>query len=360
MTAVPSGDYLTHPDADRAQRRMKRNPLALILIIGSLGLGPARALADNLFVAALQNDIYEYATNGAQTVFANNANGPQNLAFDQSGNLFVASPGYESVAPAIYEYGPGGTRVTIGTSTFPFGVAVSPDGRAFVSDPDDGDVYIFPGKTIFASGLTPYGMTFDASGNLYVADQNTSAILKFTPGGGKSTFAQTNIFGQPSGMSFDRNGNLFVADPYAGVFKIAPNGAVARFNGGGFAQAQGLAMDSNGNLFVGDSFANYIIEYTNTASGPSTNRTPFASGVIASGLAFQPIVRLNLTISRAGTNSVTLSWPSPAIGWALEQKTALSNASWSSYTGQVSSNSQTLSATISPLQSAGYFRLAHP
>jgi sugar lactone lactonase YvrE len=338
---------------------MKRNPLALMSIAVSLALGPAPALADNLFVAALQNDIYEYSTNGTQTIFANNANGPQNLACDQSGNLFVASPGYESVAPAVYEYATNGGRTTLGTSTFPFGVAVSPDGRAFVSDPTDGDVYIFPGKTVFASGLMPYGLTFDNNGNLYVGDADTGAILKYSTNGNRSTYSTTSPFLQPSGMSFDRNGNLWVADAYGGVSKISPAGVVARFSSN-FALAQGLAIDSNGNLFIGDSTAETIYEYTNTASGPSSNRIIFASGVIASGLAFQPIVRLNLAISRAGANGVTLSWASPAIGWALQQKTALSNASWSGYSGQVSSNSQTLSATISPLQSAGYFRLAHP
>ncbi len=48
-------------------------------------------------------------------------------------------------------------------------------------------------ESTFATGLTnPRGLTFDSSGNLYVAEIGVPApgdILKFTPGGTESTFA---------------------------------------------------------------------------------------------------------------------------------------------------------------------------
>ena len=44
--------------------------------------------------------------------------------------------------------------------------------------------------TTFASGLNePLGITFDSSGNLYVALNGSNTIDKITPGGATSTFA---------------------------------------------------------------------------------------------------------------------------------------------------------------------------
>ena len=68
-------------------------------------------------------------------------------------------------------------------------------------DQSNGDIYAFGltgGSSTFASGLSgPYGLAFNASGNLYEADALSGNIYEFTPKGVRSTFAS----GFPTGLS---------------------------------------------------------------------------------------------------------------------------------------------------------------
>src|SRR5208283_1365424 len=112
---------------------------------------PPAVSAQNLFVAAGDGNIYEFTTNGTQSIFASGLSGDEEgLAFDSAGNLFVSDAGNS----AIYKFTTNGTRST------------------------------------FVSGLnTPRGLAFDAAGNLFQADAGSGNIYKFTPAGARSTFA---------------------------------------------------------------------------------------------------------------------------------------------------------------------------
>ena len=45
-------------------------------------------------------------------------------------------------------------------------------------------------KQTYASGLRlPYGLAFDAQGNLYAADQNNNVVVRLLRGGGTTNFA---------------------------------------------------------------------------------------------------------------------------------------------------------------------------
>ena len=75
------------------------------------------------------------------------------------------------------------------------------------------------GRTTFASGLTnPEAVAVDNAGNLFVSagivGESTGVIYKFTSGGVRSTFA----FGVSpfAPMAFDSAGNLFVSDFVSG------------------------------------------------------------------------------------------------------------------------------------------------
>src|SRR5215468_8615142 len=73
--------------------------------------------------------IYKFTSQGVASTFRSGLDGPEALAFDVAGNLYVTS-----FLGHIYKFTPGGTRTT------------------------------------FASGLNPGGLAFDSAGNLYVSD----------------------------------------------------------------------------------------------------------------------------------------------------------------------------------------------
>ncbi|HEY0744385.1 MAG TPA: SBBP repeat-containing protein [Chryseosolibacter sp.] len=129
---------------------------------------------------------------------------------------------------------------------------------------------------------TAYGITADASGNLYITEPNRQRIRKISTSGVVSTIAATTNgfadgpiaqakFTYPYGIAVDANGNIFVAD-YANekIRKISTDGIVSTFagstkgykDGAGtsaqFSSPQGLAIDNGGNLYVADKY-NYAI-----------------------------------------------------------------------------------------------------
>ncbi|MBX2907120.1 MAG: Ig-like domain-containing protein [Taibaiella sp.] len=95
----------------------------------------------------------------------------------------------------------------------------------------------------------PVGLAYDASGNLYVADHYSNVIRKISTSGIVSTFAGTGGYGYsgdggpataamfkgPYKLTFDASGNLFVADHYSNrVRKITPAGIITTVAGTGY------------------------------------------------------------------------------------------------------------------------------
>jgi hypothetical protein len=179
------------------------------------------------------------------------------------------------------------------------GVAVG-NGAIFVADTSLGGAIFkydqYGNRSTFVSGLGGVfgGMTFDGSGNLYLIEETTASILKFTPGGTESTFAtglaggqgitfQGGFFyvagagtggiaqvdgsgtvlpflsggvtvGGATGITFGLDGNIYVTSSATdSVYQVAPDGSSATLFAPGFASAPvGIAADGNGNLFVAD------------------------------------------------------------------------------------------------------------
>ncbi len=129
----------------------------------------------------------------------------------------------------------------------------------------------------------PNGIAIASNGDVYVADENNSAIRKITTDGTVTTFvditAGNGLIESPTDLVFDSKGNLFVTDASAhGIFKIDPSGNVTPFAGTGprdfvdgtgtaarFGNVQGIAIDANDNLYVADNSWNRIRKITPAA-----------------------------------------------------------------------------------------------
>ena len=132
----------------------------------------------------------------------------------------------------------------------------------------------------------PYGVAVDASGKLYVGDENNAVIREITSAGAVTTLAGSSdgyadgtgpaakFFG-PDGVVLDATGNLYVAD-YTNnrIRKVSPDGVVTTLAGGtqGYADGAGtaaqffgpagIAIDGSGNLYVADTYNQRIRKIT--------------------------------------------------------------------------------------------------
>ena len=139
------------------------------------------------------------------------------------------------------------------------------------------------GQAVLAELNSPTGVALDAAGNLYIADGNNNRIRKVTPTGIISTVVGTGTAGYsgdggqasaaelnfPCGITFDGSGNLYIADNTNGVVRkvimgtgvistVAGNGTSGSTGNGGQASAaelttpRGVVVDASGNLYISD------------------------------------------------------------------------------------------------------------
>lgn len=158
----------------------------------------------------------------------------------------------------------------------PMGVAVSPDGRVYVTE-TGGErkihVYDRQGKELAslvppgtqAANRVPVYVAVSPGGDVYVSDRGTAAIYIFAPDGtSKGTVTPPKGFEDwhPLGLTFDKAGNLYVADVTPDkhrVIVLDPTGTLKLSFGsqgegdGQFWYPNGIAIDSEGRIFVADS-----------------------------------------------------------------------------------------------------------
>jgi sugar lactone lactonase YvrE len=246
--------------------------------------------ADILYVSESSANLirkYDLTTGSDLGIFASTGlSGPRGLAFDNTGNLFVAN----ATAGNIYKFTPDGVGTLFASDLFyVWGLAIDGANNVYVSNPANGSITkITPGgsKTIFFNSSEiagPLGMTTDSAGNLYAGA--SIGLRKFAADGTWEFYADPQqVYGND--LKFDGAGNLFATDPnYSGsgtVKKVTPNHQISTF-ASGFVQPGGLAFDTLGNLYVADGS-----DKTITKIYPDGSKSFFAnSGNAPSFLAVQ-------------------------------------------------------------------------
>jgi len=189
----------------------------------------------NLWVGDQTNGIYEFAPGTGPTptplaTITNIAAGlvdALGMTFDSAGKLWVADGG----APALVEFTPsnGATplRTISGSFCSPTDVAMDPSGTLWALDSCAGQVIAYNTSTGVATGAsvldnvpaqtnpTAVFLTFDPSGNLWLAGNTSAGIEKFTPPLTISSNPVATIssgVNASQGLAFDPAGNLYVAN----------------------------------------------------------------------------------------------------------------------------------------------------
>lgn len=262
-------------------------------IVLFLGSGSMRALAQssgpNVAVTVTEPDlfvsdfgtgsIYDFAPNSSRTTFASGIRGPSGLAFDGSGNLFVAT----ITDVSILKITPSGVQSVFNSFATPENIIFDAS-RTNLYEAQQGGNYIWKFIPALGSNRVIYaavgvsnpveGLAFDPSGNLFVSSPGgtTNLIYKITPDGTVSTFASGLNF--PYGLATDSNGDLFEADQGSGkIYEFSPDGVRSTF-ATGLNKPFGLTFDPSGNLFEADLGSGKIYEFS-----PSGSRTTFATGL---------------------------------------------------------------------------------
>ncbi|HKE23349.1 MAG TPA: hypothetical protein VKB88_13375 [Bryobacteraceae bacterium] len=264
--------------------------------------GVAVDSAGNVYIADTQNNVIrKVGTDGKISTYAGNAslgpgfggdNNPPNsagaqfskpigLAFDPSGNLYIADSGNNLVRKVKSDGSllttAVGQGLTIQTLNNPVALAVDPTGSyMYIADLGGKRIARFQFSnnavtTLAGNGSSGYspdgpisigtalnnaaGVATDAAGNVYIADTVNSLIRVVTPNGasgylttiaghvlsggrpipgfsgdgGPATSAQVN---SPKGLAIDKSGNVYVADTGNNIVRILQPNRPSIANGG--------------------------------------------------------------------------------------------------------------------------------
>lgn len=276
--------------------------LIAAIVPAGAGSGAVKVVKNNVQV---NGPMYNYWGAGTTTTFAGTGSngytdGAANVAEfrlatgvtkDAAGNLFVA----DRDNYCIRKITPAGVVSTFAGSGTP----------GFVD-----------GTGTAAKFNLPFGITIDASGNLYVGEINNNSIRKITPAGVVTTLAgnpngysgtqdgygSSARFNSPVGLTTDAAGNLYVADfNNHRIRKVTPAGLVTTLAGNsngfyGFQDGTGsaasfyhpiaLAFDQSGNLIIADYFNHAVRKMTpanvvTTIAGNGTAGNTDGTGVAA-------------------------------------------------------------------------------
>jgi uncharacterized protein (TIGR03437 family) len=290
--------------------------------------GPSGLVVDylgNLYIADSYNNCVRKVTNGVITTIAGNGTagfsgdyGPANqatlrepadLALDSFSNLYIADYGNNRIREVTFSRSVISTVVGTGMAAYsgehvsattcnllaPEHLTTDPAGNLYIIDSArvrkvaNGTINTIEGGGIpvgengpaaSAQLASPQGITFDSSGNLYIADSATGRILKVSggtlsrvagtgmagSGAIKNQVAATSVqLGEPTGIAVTSGGTIYIADAANLLLLKVSTGMLLTVAGAGstlgdsepaanaqFSVLNAIAVDAGGNLYFDD------------------------------------------------------------------------------------------------------------
>jgi sugar lactone lactonase YvrE len=210
--------------------------------------------------------------------------GPNPLALDAAGDLFVADVSWDIVRKVD-----------------PSGVITTVAGNGTRGSSGDG------GPATSAQLFLPEALATDASGNLYISDtgnnvvrrvdHQTGVITRFAGNGGNCQYSGDGgpangpfaCLGSPGGLAFDAGGNLLIGDGPIRV--VSPGGVITTMsvplNGIGVNE---IATDSSGDVFAIAGNGTSVWKLTSSSAVSLASSLPFAAVGIAVGPHGQAVI----------------------------------------------------------------------
>lgn len=304
----------------------------LFLTIAAALIITASVRADNIVVSIFgTNTITSFDEQGTGSPFTNlPVIGPNGLAFDTSGNLYVSVSNN-----TIEKFGADGSDLGVFASTginLALGLAFDSSGNLYAANFGGNTIRKFNPNGIdlgvFANVIRPTGIAFDAAGNLYVANFSNN-VVRFAPDGTPLGFFAITGLNNPQGIDFDSVGNLYVANTAANTIRVfAPDGTdmgplpTTKLSG-----PIGLAIDRFDNIFVVNSLNTTVEQITPDGTESVFALTGFSPTYVAvqaaptlanistraDVLTGDSILDGGFTISGLGTKSVLIKGLGPSL-----------------------------------------------
>ena len=217
-------------------------------------------------------------------------NQPVDVAVDADGNIAIVEGLWGGGGERLIKLTPEGIPLfTVGEpgiSGFdvdhffqPFGVAFDLSGKIYVADCGNNRVQIFSKQGVWGATLgtgsgtgdyefnCPSGVAVDSSGNIYVSDGNNHRVQVFdsnrlyvaTIGVSGEPGSDNSHLDWPNDVEVDASGNIYVADTFNSRVQIFDSSRVWQQSLGGgssnlFWEPNGVAVDLAGNIFVTEKF----------------------------------------------------------------------------------------------------------